>query len=642
MGEEAPPQSATTSDDVDQVEKQAQSHTASTQDDTNNGKRKPRSSRIRRHCKRFARLIGLDPLPWYLSWAPPCFTWPKLKPVIRSALLAWICMVIFLINPTERALGNASFLILVAAFIQPAEAPLAAVAEREFFTLLFVCAAWAWSNIGIAISHAVRKNKLAQAQTNIQRAIAGDYIEARPSIVCAVFLSVGSAVVLYIKIRFGPSPFLFASVLSCILLNICLTYAPLYPFAFYTLGQSVVVPLALKAAINILLSIVFFPKSVNSQFVERLVAVLNPIADACGDQVKLLQSSPLDTPSTDVNTEKPGQASDETKDGFDFEFVKNKLAAAEGGMMPMAMASRLLTREISFGLANGDDLKALERMSRSLIAPADGWSYYYSSIKPTFKQRTFRGRLSPPVWQHQPCRRPSHLVPRSSIRVMLPNRVMPATLQHSNQQRSRLRTTSSHLHTASRTHSPALTPLTPVPTAHAPAARSSDSAPAHTAHHDPSHMHVAASGSSTPYRESPLHSEVFPNDSNANAAAFRQLDEHPSVQPGNELASSRFRKMARSIATASRGSSPRRWIHHAHHSSSDVRDHHSHHDSRYHHALDRSNQFLHNFVHKRDPAPVAIWESIRSATSRRSCIPRRRIGSPRCLHSSFARRRPTC
>uniref|UniRef100_V5GRQ2 ER transporter 6TM N-terminal domain-containing protein n=1 Tax=Kalmanozyma brasiliensis (strain GHG001) TaxID=1365824 RepID=V5GRQ2_KALBG len=302
-------------------------------------------------------------------------------------------MVIFLIRPAESALGNASFLILVAAFIQPAEVPFAAVVEREFFTLLFVCAAWAWSNIGIAISHAVRRNKLAQAQTDILRAIQGDYIEVRPSIVCAVFLSVGSAVVLYIKIRFGPSPFLFASVLSCILLNICLTYGPLYPFAFYSLGQSVVVPLAVKAAINILLSAIFFPKSVNSQFVERLVAVLNPIADACGDQVKLLQTSPLDTPYTDPDSEKLEQpapvAGKENKDGFDFEFVKKKLAAAEGGMMPMTMASRLLTREISFGIANGDDLRALERMSRSLIAPADGWSYYYTSIKADIQSAHF-------------------------------------------------------------------------------------------------------------------------------------------------------------------------------------------------------------------------------------------------------------
>lgn len=510
-------------------------------------------------------------------------------------------MLIFLINPAERALGNASFLVLVAAFIQPAEVPLAAIVEREFFTLLLVSGAWAWSIIAIAISYAVRNNKLPRAQTNIQRAIQGDYIEARVSIVCAVFLAVGSAVVLYVKIRFGPGPFLFASVLSCILLNICLTYAPLYPFPFYTLGQSVVVPLAVKAAINILLSIVFFPKSVNSQFVQRLVAVLNPIADACADQLKLLQTSPLDTPSS---ADKDGEAS---KKGFNFELISNKLSAAEGGLMPLSMSSRLLTREISFGLANGDDLKALERLTRSLIAPADGWSYYYSSIKADIQSAHFPktpvpSRLATPA-----------ITPRTSLEH---SRNLSESGHHPQHQQQHLH---HQLHPPpSRPHSPALTPFTPV-TSPAPAAAAAG-AGGLAAHETASHMLFGghASGTCTPHRESPLHGQVYPNhdthEASTHAASFRQLDEHPSVQPGDELASSRFRKITRSMAAASRSSSPRRWIHHGHHSSTDIRgDHHHHKESHahHHHAWDRSSQLLHNFVHKRDPAPVAIWESIR-------------------------------
>ncbi|KAJ1018029.1 hypothetical protein NDA16_004898 [Ustilago loliicola] len=570
----------------------------SSNDDSNNGKRKSNTSptAATRHWKRFAKLVGLDPLPWYITWVAPCLTWPKLKPVIRSALLAWICMLIFLIAPAERALGSASFLVLVGAFIQPAEVPLAAIVEREFFTLLFVCGAWAWSIIAIAISHSVRNNKLPRAQTDISRAIQGDYIEARASIVCAVFLAVGSAVVLYVKIRFGPGPFLFASVLSCILLNICLTYAPLYPFPFYMLGQSVVVPLTVKAAINIFLSILFFPKSVNSQFVERLVAVLNPIADACGDQLKLLHTSPLDT----CSDPSPNDTTAENQ-GFNLDFITNKLSAAEGGLMPLAMSSRLLTREISFGLANGDDLKALERMTRSLIAPADGWSYYYASIKADIRSAHFP---KTPV--------PSRLAtPAITPRTSLEHSRDASESGHGHHHHHRHHHHHHHqLHPPSRPRSPALTTLTPV----------GSPAPAGglAAHETASHMLIGhASGTSTPHRESPLHGQVYPSDTHdsSHVASFRQLDEHPSVQPGDELASSRFRKITRSIAAASRGSSPRRWIHHAHHSSTDIRDHahhhHHHKDSHQHHAWDRSSQLLHNFVHKRDPAPVAIWESIR-------------------------------
>ena len=505
-------------------------------------------------------------------------------------------MVIFLIRPAEAALGSASFLILVGCVIQPAEAPLAAVVEREFFTLLFLCAAWTWSIIAIAISHAARRNKLTPAQTSIAAAIRGDYIEAGPSIICAFFLSIGSAVLLYTKIRFGPSPFLFASVLSCILMNICLTYAPLYPFPFYTLGQSVVVPLALKAAITILLSIVFFPKSVNSQFVERLVAVLNPIADACGDQIKLLQTSPLDTPSSKSHTDD----CTEGKEGFDFDFVRNKLSAAEGGLVPMAMSSRLLTREISFGLVSGDELKALEALSRSLIAPADGWAYYYTSIRADilsahFPKTPVPSRLATPA-----------ISPRSSI----DNSRDACSPEHASQTTVHAEPTS---HQSSHHHAhPLQPPSRPQSLSSTPRATTAGhhSAPTLAAHHDGSLLLAPASGTSTPRRESPLHSEVFPHES-SHAAAFRQLDEHPSVEPGSELTSSRFRRMTRSIAAASqRSSSPRRWIHHGHNSSTDIRehtrDHHGH-----HHMWDRSSHFLQNFIQKHDSAPVAIWESIR-------------------------------
>ncbi|SOV05536.1 uncharacterized protein UDID_07553 [Ustilago sp. UG-2017a] len=607
----ARPDTSISSADVDQEEKQQQSASASapSSDDTNNnGKRKPKCNRTARHWKRFVKLVGLDPLPSYISWVAPTLTWPKLKPVLRSALLAWICMVLLIITPSERTLGSASFLVLVGAFIQPAEVPLAAILEREFFTLLFVCAAWAWSIIAIALSYAVRNNKLPRAQTDISLAIQGHYIEPRASIVCALFLAVGSAVVLYVKIRFGPGPFLFASVLSCILLNICLTYAPLYPFPFYTLGQSVVVPLAVKAAINTLISIVFFPKSVNSQFVERLVAVLNPIADACGDQVNLLHTSPLDTPSDSQDARKPGAAN---KEGFNFEFIANKLSAAEGGLMPLAMSSRLLTREISFGLANGDDLKALERLTRSLVAPADGWSYYYSSIKADIRSAHFPktpvpSRLATPA-----------ITPRTSLeRPRDAWEYGHGGLHHHHHQYHHQHVQAHHnqqLHPPSRPHSPAVTPHTPL----------GSPAPAGglTSHETASLILLGhASATSTPHRESRLRGQVYPSDTHdsSHPASFRQLDEHPSVQPGDELASSRFRKITRSIATASRSSSPRRWIHHGHHSSTDIRDHahNSHHSQHkdphhHHHAWDRSSQFLDNFVHKRDPAPVAIWESFR-------------------------------
>ncbi|KDN53019.1 hypothetical protein K437DRAFT_219732 [Tilletiaria anomala UBC 951] len=305
------------------------------------------------------------------SWIPPILTWPKLKPVFRSSLVAWICLVLLIINPVQLMLGQASFLILIGAFIQPAEAPLATVIEREFFLLFFLCVTWAYSCIAVAIAHAVRDVKLAASEVPNPVAIfQAEYLETKPAIVCAFFLAFGSAILLWIKIHFGPSPFLFATVLSCILLNIMLTYAPLFPYAYYSLGKQVVVPLTVKVGVTILISFVFFPKSNNALFVERIVAVLKPMASVMTQQQELLKKSPLE-------------------EDFDFYLVPNLLNTAEAGLMPLQMASRLLTRELSFGHANGSDLKQLEILTRKMIPSCDGMAYYYAMVRQDLEHSHF-------------------------------------------------------------------------------------------------------------------------------------------------------------------------------------------------------------------------------------------------------------
>ncbi|KAN0063991.1 hypothetical protein ACQY0O_003597 [Thecaphora frezii] len=322
------------------------------------GAKRPTRSRL----KRILAAARLDKPPPQVAWIPGTLTWPKLKPVIRSAIIAWICMVLMLIRPVENTLGSASFLVLISAFIQTADLPFLAVMERELFSLLMACCAWAYTLIPISIAHAVRSVKLTPAQTNAAAVYEAAYLESRPAVVCAFFLAFGSAVFLYVKVRFGPGPFLFGTIFSCILLNISLTYAPLYPYPVYNFGQAIAVPLAVKFAVTVVVYSLFFPKSVNSQFVERLVAVLRPLQKAADGQVELFERSPLDSE-------------------FDFELVRTLLNQAEGGLMPLSMSSRLLTREISFGLASGEDLKGLETLARALVTPADGWSFYFSSIR---------------------------------------------------------------------------------------------------------------------------------------------------------------------------------------------------------------------------------------------------------------------
>jgi len=51
-----------------------------------------------------------------LEWVPANLTYPKLKPAIRSAVAAWVSLVLFVIPAFERAMGQASFVILIGDF----------------------------------------------------------------------------------------------------------------------------------------------------------------------------------------------------------------------------------------------------------------------------------------------------------------------------------------------------------------------------------------------------------------------------------------------------------------------------------------------------------------------------------------------
>ncbi|CAO1636348.1 unnamed protein product [Parajaminaea phylloscopi] len=336
------------------------------------------------------------PLPPHMQWmVDPFRSWALFKPVLRSAIIAWLMMIFMVVSPVEKQLGNASFLVIVFSLLQPAELPLTGILEREFFMLLFALCSWAWACIATAISHAARGNKLSAANTSIVEVFSGKYVEKAPSIVCAVFLAFGAAVCLYLKIRFGPSPFLFSSIIACLALDILLTSAPLFPYPNYLLGKTILFPMAVKTGVTIIVSILCFPKSVNSLFVDRVVLVLDPLSEALRFQMEQFKSSPL---SSD----------------FDFLKVRNTVGQAERAVPLVAAATRLLGREISFGLASGEDLRTIEGLVRALVAPANGWSQYLAVISSDLQNCHFPKAEVPATRPPSPSHTPRMRTPYAS------------------------------------------------------------------------------------------------------------------------------------------------------------------------------------------------------------------------------------
>lgn len=129
---------------------------------------------------------------------------------------AWLGMVLLLITETEEFLGQASFFVLVIAFMTPPDKPFVQVLEVHLFSLVFVALAWLWTVVAAEIADAVRVEHVAAADLDTALALTGRYLEARPTIVCAVFLFVGIGFFAWMKLRVAPGPLLFPCVFACV------------------------------------------------------------------------------------------------------------------------------------------------------------------------------------------------------------------------------------------------------------------------------------------------------------------------------------------------------------------------------------------------------------------------------------------
>lgn len=88
-----------------------------------------------------------------------------------------------------------------------------------------------WSCLGIRLADLARVNTN-HSVTFIQ-ATSGEYIEPAPTVILGVFIFVGTTFLLYLRARQGPGPYLFATILSCICLDITLTTSVLIPYPYY-------------------------------------------------------------------------------------------------------------------------------------------------------------------------------------------------------------------------------------------------------------------------------------------------------------------------------------------------------------------------------------------------------------------------
>ncbi|KAG7095039.1 hypothetical protein E1B28_005829 [Marasmius oreades] len=304
-------------------------------------------------------------IPASLQWIPDNWTWSNIKVALRCAVAAWLSMVLFVVPTVEVYVGQASFLILIASILSPPGDPFLVVIEREVLIVIFATSTWAWCCLGMKLADLARTNR--QPGISLATAISsgGQYVEAGPTVVLGVFMFTGTAILLYLRARKGPGPYLFACMLSCICLTISLTTAAMVPFPYYQIGRAIIVPLGFHSVIAVLCAIGIFPQTVSAQFTTRLYCVFAPLVRSIDLHRELLKM-----PSTCPDFAPTSQS------------LSKAVTSAEAALVLLASSGRLLPSDLIYNRFAPMDYKPIQDIGRRMAVRANGMTVYWTLIDP--------------------------------------------------------------------------------------------------------------------------------------------------------------------------------------------------------------------------------------------------------------------
>ena len=179
---------------------------------------------------------------------------------------------------------------------------------------------------------------------------------------------------LWYKLRTQPSPATFPLVLSCILMDIGLTTAALYPYPLYTSGLLFFLPMAVQGGIATVCSLVIFPESVGHSFQSKLVGVIQPLESAMQSIESLFRDTGgIHSPSAPAH-HRLEQWAGRSK------AIRIELLQSLGGVPPLRAQQRYLSVDFSYGRLSGHDLRDLFDRIATLQTRSGGLAFFFDVI----------------------------------------------------------------------------------------------------------------------------------------------------------------------------------------------------------------------------------------------------------------------
>ncbi|KAK4937412.1 hypothetical protein LTR10_021949 [Elasticomyces elasticus] len=221
-----------------------------------------------------------------------------LKTLFKCSIAVWIATLLFLINPTLVAYGQATFFGCIVLFIVPCNGIVFVHVMGGLTMLVGMAAAWAWGVISMKAALATRSTaetdarlaqlaaQATQQQSNTEQTTGqsnytqvlifeGFMLDARVTI--TYFCMIGLFIYLVARIRVAAPKLALLQVFAIIISDIFLTIGPLLPTFSGIIPSVLVKPAATAVGIGMVCNILFFPQSTSHLVLEAMVGVVAPM-----------------------------------------------------------------------------------------------------------------------------------------------------------------------------------------------------------------------------------------------------------------------------------------------------------------------------------------------------------------------------
>lgn len=236
---------------------------------------------------------------WFLDYQD----WSSWKIVIRTWVKAWVCCVLTLIPKVNSWFGQASYLLIIYSYVVPCGGfSIMQSIVFGFICVLFAVIGWIFAIVSMAISTHLRGNHPLSyyVQDLIEKQICipsttpivpndpqikmclqneifhGRYLDARCTVIHAVAMVIGLTFFVFVKLQYLP--LVFGGVVGIITLMITVTYGLYFPyFQPWNLASMVIRPMGITFAMNVVASILLFPKTSNFAFFNSNTSILKSL-----------------------------------------------------------------------------------------------------------------------------------------------------------------------------------------------------------------------------------------------------------------------------------------------------------------------------------------------------------------------------